>query len=190
VGATHGGALHSPLRWQRVLGDHGHDDVAEEDCDRRPPTSKSFSVYLLHVVAHGLRQLASVVGKQVQVSQAAAINSLRMSVLISFIYNLGLTIKPIRGPPLGVYACPHNIRPTTLPTRESRSASLLSQRWCSMSNRPSFGEGARSEHHLRSSSSRHFLSHPPSLFFPTVLMNTAKSATLTIFCINVRVRGH
>jgi hypothetical protein len=29
-------------------------------------------------------------------------------VLISFIYNLGLTIKPIKGPPLGVSACPHN----------------------------------------------------------------------------------
>jgi hypothetical protein len=29
-------------------------------------------------------------------------------VLISFIHNLGLTIKPITGPPQGVYACPHN----------------------------------------------------------------------------------
>eukprot|EP01047_Picozoa_sp_COSAG01_P063401 COSAG01_NODE_8211_length_2873_cov_10.081831_1_plen_297_part_00 len=29
-------------------------------------------------------------------------------VLISFIHNLGLTIKPIKGPPQGVYACPHN----------------------------------------------------------------------------------
>eukprot|EP01049_Picozoa_sp_SAG25_P009217 SAG25_NODE_895_length_4876_cov_4.475822_1_plen_52_part_10 len=28
--------------------------------------------------------------------------------LISFIHNLGLTIKPIKGPPQGVYACPHN----------------------------------------------------------------------------------
>eukprot|EP01049_Picozoa_sp_SAG25_P000411 SAG25_NODE_15_length_24441_cov_175.207288_10_plen_58_part_00 len=31
-----------------------------------------------------------------------------MCVLISFIHNLGLTIKPIKGPPQGVYACPHN----------------------------------------------------------------------------------
>jgi hypothetical protein len=29
-------------------------------------------------------------------------------VLISFIQNLGVTIKPIKGPPQGVYACPHN----------------------------------------------------------------------------------
>jgi hypothetical protein len=29
-------------------------------------------------------------------------------VLISCIHNLGLTIKPIKGPPQGVYACPHN----------------------------------------------------------------------------------
>ena len=31
--------------------------------------------------------------------------------LISFIHNLGLTIKPIKGPPQGVYACPHNVLP-------------------------------------------------------------------------------
>jgi hypothetical protein len=31
-----------------------------------------------------------------------------LCVLISFIHNLGLTIKPIKGPPQGVYACPHN----------------------------------------------------------------------------------
>jgi hypothetical protein len=29
--------------------------------------------------------------------------SIELNVLISFIYNLGLTIKPIRGPPWGVY---------------------------------------------------------------------------------------
>ena len=33
-----------------------------------------------------------------------------------------------------------------------------------------------------------FPTHHPD--FPTVLMNTAKSVTLTVFCINVRVRGH
>jgi hypothetical protein len=34
-------------------------------------------------------------------------------------------------------------------------------------------------------------SFPPTIpIFPTVLMNTAKSVTLTVFCINVRVRGH
>ena len=32
-------------------------------------------------------------------------------VLISFIYNLGLTIKTYKGPPRGVYACPHNEMP-------------------------------------------------------------------------------
>jgi hypothetical protein len=32
-----------------------------------------------------------------------------LCVLISFIHNLGLTIKPMKGPPQqGVYACPHN----------------------------------------------------------------------------------
>ena len=31
-----------------------------------------------------------------------------VGVLISFIYNLGLTNKPIKGPPWGVSACPHN----------------------------------------------------------------------------------
>ena len=34
-----------------------------------------------------------------------------MCVLISFIYSLGLTNKPIKGPPLGVSACPHNDMP-------------------------------------------------------------------------------
>jgi hypothetical protein len=34
--------------------------------------------------------------------------------LISFIHNLGLTIKPIKGPPQGVYACPHNKKLATL----------------------------------------------------------------------------
>ena len=28
---------------------------------------------------------------------------IKLCVLISFIYNIGLTIKPIKGPPLGVY---------------------------------------------------------------------------------------
>jgi hypothetical protein len=32
-------------------------------------------------------------------------------VLISFIYNLGLTNKPIKGPPQGVCACPHSNLP-------------------------------------------------------------------------------
>jgi hypothetical protein len=32
-------------------------------------------------------------------------------VLISFIYNLGLTINTYKGPPRGVYACPHNEMP-------------------------------------------------------------------------------
>jgi hypothetical protein len=38
----------------------------------------------------------------------------RVCVLISFIHNLGLTIKPIKGPPQGVYACPHNKKLATL----------------------------------------------------------------------------
>ena len=41
-----------------------------------------------------------------------------MCVLISFIYNLGLTIKPIKGPPQGVYACPHNKKLATLLNNE------------------------------------------------------------------------
>jgi hypothetical protein len=38
--------------------------------------------------------------------------------VISFIYNLGLTIKPIKGPPLGVSACPHNKKLATLLNNE------------------------------------------------------------------------
>jgi hypothetical protein len=38
--------------------------------------------------------------------------SARQCVLISFMaYNLGLTNKPIKGPPQGVCACPHNNTP-------------------------------------------------------------------------------
>eukprot|EP01047_Picozoa_sp_COSAG01_P097229 COSAG01_NODE_27586_length_681_cov_155.855670_2_plen_106_part_01 len=38
--------------------------------------------------------------------------------VIGFIYNLGLTIKPIKGPPLGVSACPHNKKLATLRNNE------------------------------------------------------------------------
>eukprot|EP01047_Picozoa_sp_COSAG01_P013015 COSAG01_NODE_601_length_14954_cov_175.954359_16_plen_98_part_00 len=34
-----------------------------------------------------------------------------LCVLISFIYSLRLTNNPIKGPPLGVSACPHNEMP-------------------------------------------------------------------------------
>ena len=76
-----------------------------------------------------------------------------------------------------------------LAIRDFESSS--SQRTAKLTPAPSaVGEGARPLQHPAVVVFETF-SFPPTIpIFPTVLMNTAKSVTLTVFCINVRVRGH
>ena len=75
-----------------------------------------------------------------------------------------------------------------LAIRDFESSS--SQRTAKLTPAPSaVGEGARPLQHPAVVVFETF-SFPPTIpIFPTVLMNTAKSVTLTVFCINVRVRG-